>query len=118
MPLWLAGKFHIGKFTRGHMRVALILAYTLAAVSVAHAQPIDERTAQAACQDDAFRFCQATIPDRERTLACLIGNKDGISGACRAVLASVIPPDKPAKKPPRQRPKGGGPLDLSPTANR
>ena len=73
---------------------------------------------QAACQDDAFRFCQATIPDRERTLACLISNKDGISGACRAVLAELIPPDKPAKKQaPRKKPKGG-PIDLTPTATR
>jgi hypothetical protein len=98
--------------------LAFTAAVTLAAATTSLAQPIDERTAQAACQDDAFRYCQATIPDRERTLACLISNKDGISGACRAVLADLIPPDKPAKKqPPRKRPKGG-PIDLTPAANR
>jgi hypothetical protein len=97
--------------------VAFTAAVTLTAAGMSLAQPIDERAAQAACQDDAFRYCQATIPDRERTLACLVQNKDGISGACRAVLVSVIPLDKPAKKPPRQRPKGG-PIDLSPAASR
>ncbi len=96
----------------------VVAAATWAAAGVSFAQPIDERAAQAACQDDAFRFCQATIPDRERTLTCLISNKDGISGACRAVLAELIPPDKPAKKQaPRKKPKGG-PIDLTPTATR
>jgi hypothetical protein len=102
-------------------RMALA-ACVLAALGAAHAQEIDERQAQAACQDDAFRLCSATIPDRERTLACLIYYKDSLSTACRTVLASVIPPDPPpAKKKKKASPKpkqANGPVDLSPTAKR
>jgi hypothetical protein len=104
-------------------RIALIFALALAAstsgaAGIARAE-VDEASAQAACQDDAFRFCQATIPDRERTLACLIYYKDSISAACRTVLAGVIPPDPPARKKGNSKPrKPGGPIDLSPTARR
>jgi hypothetical protein len=90
-------------------------AMTLAATGMSFAQQVDERTAQAACQDDAFRYCQATIPDRERTLACLVRNKDGLSGACRTVLASLFPPEPPAKKGKRNK---RAPVSLSPAASR
>jgi hypothetical protein len=100
-------------------RIALVLACTLAAAGVSMAQQIDEQAAAAACQNDAFRYCQAYVPDRERTLACLIRAKDEISPACRAMLASVIPPDPPARRKVRVKPKKpGGPIDLSPTAQR
>ncbi len=99
-------------------RFVFILAVTLGSVGISHAQQIDEMQARAACQDDAFRLCQATIPDRERTLACLIQNKDGLSGACRTVLAGFFPPDPPSKKSTAKRARQGGPVDLSPTANR
>ena len=76
-------------------------------------QQIDERAAQTACQDDALRYCQATIPDRERTLACLVHNKDGLSGACRTVLAEFLPPaGKKTKRAKR------APANLKPTASR
>ena len=91
---------------------ALVIAITLGATGVAFAQQLDERAAQAACQDDAFRHCSATIPDRERTLACLVHNKDGLSGACRTVLAEFLPPDKKSKRAKR------APASLKPTANR
>src|SRR6185436_18540860 len=99
------------------------LAFTLGMIGASKAQqPIDEMAAQQACQDDAFRLCQATIPDRERTLACLIQNKNGLSGACRTVLASFFPPDPPTKRrsgtTQERANKRGGPVDLSPTANR
>ena len=100
-------------------RIALALACTLAAAGASSAQQINEQAATAACQDDAFRYCQAYVPDRERTLACLIRNKDEISRACRAILASLLPPDPPARKKARKRPHPrGGPIDLSPTAAR
>jgi hypothetical protein len=81
---------------------ALVIAITLGATGAAFAQQLDERAAQAACQDDALRYCQSTIPDRERTLACLVHNKDGLTGACRTVLAEFISPKKSkrAKRPP------------------
>ncbi len=92
---------------------ALVIAITLVATGVAFAQQIDERAAQTACQDDALRYCQATIPDRERTLACLVHNKDGLSGACRTVLAEFLPPaGKKTKRAKRT------PAKLNPTASR
>jgi hypothetical protein len=92
---------------------ALVIAITLAATGVVFAQPIDERAAQAACQDDAFRYCQATIPDRDRTLACLVHNKDSLSGACRTVLAEFFPPE-PKKTKRAKR----APVSLAPAASR
>lgn len=98
------------------------LAFTLGMIGASKAQqPIDERQAQAACQDDAFRLCQATIPDRDRTLACLISNKTNLSGACRTVLAEFFPPEpapKRKKSVTQQQRSKGGPVDLSPTASR
>ncbi len=88
---------------------------TLASTGVSLAQQVDERTAQAACQDDAFRYCQATIPDRERTLACLVRSKDGLSAACRTVLASFFPPEPSKKKSKRTK---RAPVSLSPAASR
>jgi hypothetical protein len=119
-----AGKLRHRRKLRGtmHKRFAFIVAFTVGMVAVSQAQqPIDERQAQAACQDDAFRLCQATIPDRDRTLACLIQNKTGLSGACRTVLAEFFPPEPaPKRKKPvtqQQRAKRG-PVDLSPTVSR
>jgi hypothetical protein len=88
-----------------HRKFALVVVITLGTTAAAFAQQLDERAAQAACQDDALRLCQATIPDRERTLACLVHNKAGLSGACRTVLAEFISPDKSkrAKRPPANR---------------
>ncbi len=112
----------------GFQRFALIVAFTagmlvagMLGLSQAQ-QQVNEQQAQAACQDDAFRLCQATIPDRDRTLACLVQAKDSLSGACRTVLAGFFPPDPPAKKKSgatQQRAKrSGGPVDINPTASR
>lgn len=92
---------------------ALVIVFTLAAAGGALAQQIDERAAQAACQDDALRFCSSTIPDRERTLACLIHNKDGLSGACRTVLAEFLPSDSRKSKRAKR-----SPASLAPSASR
>jgi hypothetical protein len=92
---------------------ALVIAFNFAATGIGFAQKIDERAAQAACQDDAFRHCSATIPDRERTLACLVHNKDGLSGACRTVLADFFPPESKKSKRAKR-----APASLKPTANR
>jgi hypothetical protein len=106
----------------GFQRFALVVAFTAGMLGLSQAQQVNEQQAQAACQDDAFKFCQATIPDRDRTLACLIQAKDGLSGACRTVLAGFFPPDPPAKKKSgatQQRAKrSGGPVDINPTASR
>ena len=92
---------------------ALVIAITLGATGLVFAQQLDERAAQAACQDDAFRHCSSTIPDRERTLACLVHHKDALSGACRTVLAEFLPPDSKKSKRAKR-----APASLKPTANR
>jgi hypothetical protein len=40
-----------------------------------------------ACTPDAFRLCQAAIPDPDRVRDCLAQNKRGLSPACYAVMS-------------------------------
>jgi hypothetical protein len=105
------------------------VAVVLGASVSANAQSADD---QALCQDDAFRICSATIPDRERTFQCMVQNREALSPGCKAVMARLLPPDPPAKKGrpakvSRQastdadgekpiRPRKGGPLNLNPGA--
>jgi hypothetical protein len=42
---------------------------------------------QAACQDDAFKFCNDAVPDEEKVKACLIENRRKLTTACRAILS-------------------------------
>ena len=42
---------------------------------------------QAACQDDAFKFCNDAVPDEEKVKACLIENRRKLTPACRAILS-------------------------------
>jgi hypothetical protein len=89
--------------------VALLLGIGTGAL----AQSADE---QAACQDDAFRVCGHTIPDRERTFQCMIAYRDSLSPGCRAVMARHLPPEPTSRKASasaRQKSRGG-PLNLSP----
>src|SRR5262249_59109601 len=95
-----------------------IAAATSGAATVALAQSHED---QAACQDDAFRFCSQTIPDRERTFQCMMANKDALSPACRTVIARYMPepPQSSLKKAAARRAKKGhGPVNLNPTAAR
>lgn len=43
---------------------------------------------KARCTPDAFRFCSAAIPDREKIIACLKDNLPNLSTACHAVFAN------------------------------
>ena len=96
--------------------LALGIVVVLAAGTGAAAQSADD---QQACQDDAFRVCQQTIPDRERTFQCMIANKDALSAACRAAIARYLPPDPPPQKAATKRAKRHhAPANLSPTAAR
>jgi hypothetical protein len=74
--------------------LAFAIAVMLGATTIAAAQTSEE---QAACQDDAFRLCSQTIPDRERTFQCMITNKDVLSPGCRAVIARSLPDQTPQK---------------------
>jgi hypothetical protein len=111
--------------------IALGVVLVLGAATSATAQTADE---QAMCKDDAFRLCQHTIPDRERTFQCMIQNKDALSPGCRTVMARLLPPDPPPQKrkpaalsrsastdPDGEKPtrsRKGGPLNLNPPATR
>jgi hypothetical protein len=39
-----------------------------------------------ACKDDAFKFCNNFIPDRDKVGACLRKNARGLSRDCRTVI--------------------------------
>ena len=36
--------------------------------------------------DDAFKVCSNTIPDRTRTIACMVANKSRLSAGCQGVM--------------------------------
>jgi len=40
-----------------------------------------------ACTPDAFRLCQAAIPDEARVAQCLAENKSQLSPACKVVFS-------------------------------
>jgi hypothetical protein len=70
-------------------RVSLAVALTVATFSTgAFAQSNEE---QQACMNDAFRVCSATIPDRNRTIACMVQNKPQLSAACQVVMDKYAP---------------------------
>lgn len=76
-----------GWMSRALAVAGLALIAGLASISApapAAAQGTPEQ--RQACTDDAFRFCQATIPDAQRTKACLIGNMRRLSAACRTAF--------------------------------
>ena len=63
-------------------RIALVAALTMLSTA-AIAQTAEE---QQLCMDDAFRVCSATIPDRNRTIACMVANKSQLSPGCQTVM--------------------------------
>jgi hypothetical protein len=70
-------------------RITLAVALTVASLSTgALAQTNQE---QQACMNDAFRVCSATIPDRNRTIACMVANKAQLSAACQVVMDKYAP---------------------------
>ena len=70
-------------------RITLAVALTVATFSTgAFAQSNEE---QQACMNDAFRVCSATIPDRNRTIACMVQNKPQLSAACQVVMDKYAP---------------------------
>lgn len=70
-------------------RITLAVALTVATCSTgALAQTAQE---QQACMNDAFRVCSATIPDRNKTIACMVQNKPQLSTACQMVMDKYAP---------------------------
>jgi hypothetical protein len=70
-------------------RITLALAFTLATLSTAAVAQSSQE--QQACMNDAFRVCSATIPDRNRTTACMVQHKSELSAACQVVMAKYAP---------------------------
>jgi hypothetical protein len=70
-------------------RITLAVALIVATFSTgALAQSSEE---QQACMSDAFRVCSATIPDRNKTIACMVQNKAKLSTACQVVMDKYAP---------------------------
>ncbi|MGB9367641.1 MAG: hypothetical protein WCE79_16665 [Xanthobacteraceae bacterium] len=70
-------------------RITLAVALTIATFSTgALAQSSED---QQACMNDAFRVCSATIPDRNKTIACMVQNKAKLSAACQVVMDKHAP---------------------------
>jgi hypothetical protein len=103
-------------------QIGLAVVLALGAGTAAQATTPEE---EQACTNDAFQFCQAYIPDRERVFNCLVTNRQQISVACHTVLTPYLPAEPvvaaATKKPSALRDKGPdkgvktkGPLNLAP----
>jgi hypothetical protein len=70
--------------------VSLLFAILLmSGAALAETQSSQENTPEdRACHGDARRFCKNDIPDQFKVGSCLQTNKDKLSRACKAVLAS------------------------------
>ena len=68
----------------------IILGVAFAMLSTAAiAQSAEE---QNLCMNDAFRVCSHTIPDRGRTVACMVQNKAKLSSGCQMVMDKYATP--------------------------
>ena len=72
---------------QNRLALAVILTAGLLSTPV-FAQSQDE---QQLCMDDAFKVCGHTIPDRNRTIACMVQNKPQLSAACQVVMDKYAP---------------------------
>lgn len=70
-------------------KIALAAAFTIALSASAFAQTSEE---QNLCMNDAFRVCSHTIPDRGRTVACMVQNKTQLSAPCQMVMDKYAQP--------------------------
>ena len=61
-----------------------LLAGLLPAGVTPAAAAFDAEATRTACMHDAFRLCTETMPDVERTKACLLRHHASLSPECRA----------------------------------
>lgn len=72
-----------------HSKITLAVVVAVGTLSTAaFAQTAQE---QQLCMDDAFKVCGHTIPDRGRTIACMVQNKSRLSTACQMVMDKYAP---------------------------
>jgi hypothetical protein len=74
---------------KNQIALALVFAAGLLATP-AFAQTQQE---QQLCMDDAFKVCGHTIPDRNRTIACMVQNKSRLSSGCQMVMDKYSTPN-------------------------
>jgi hypothetical protein len=70
-------------------KIALAAAMTIMLSASALAQTAEE---QNLCMNDAFRVCSHTIPDRGRTVACMVEKKVQLSRPCQEVMDRYAQP--------------------------
>jgi hypothetical protein len=68
------------------MRIFIRLSAVLALSAAAPAFAQGTAAQRAACEDDAYRFCQAQVPDAIAIEKCLRANAGGVTAACRVEL--------------------------------
>jgi porphobilinogen deaminase len=78
------------------MRIFFGVSALLAFFAAAPAMAQGTAAQKAACEDDAYRFCQAQIPDAIAIENCLRANAGGLSGGCRAEMG--LPAESAGKK--------------------
>ena len=66
------------------LRLSLIALALVLFGALAQAQPTPEQ--RAACEQDAYRFCQEQIPDEEKVRRCLIKNMRKLNPVCRSAF--------------------------------
>jgi hypothetical protein len=76
------------------IRLSALLALFLAAPAFAQGTAAQRE----ACEDDAYRLCQAQVPDAIAIEKCLRANSGAISGGCRAELGLATPASASGKK--------------------
>jgi hypothetical protein len=70
------------------MPKVIAFAFLLSLLTFAGSASAATPEEQAACQDDAFKFCNEAIPDEDKVKACLIKNMRRLTPACRKMFAS------------------------------
>jgi len=68
------------------MRIFFWLSALLALLSAAPAMAQGTASQRAACEGDAYKFCEAQVPDAIAVEKCLRGNAGSLSAACRAEM--------------------------------
>ena len=75
--------------TRSVRFMAIIALGVLIFAASRSSRPAAAETVREACTHDALRLCGDTIPDVERTKACLARNRRDLSPLCQTAFASA-----------------------------
>jgi hypothetical protein len=75
------------------MKNQIALALVFAAGLLATPAFAQSQQEQQLCMDDAFKVCGHTIPDRNRTIACMVQNKSRLSSGCQMVMDKYSTPN-------------------------